>query len=272
MELDKRSLYLRSLVLRAMKAGRRGHWGSSSSLIEIMRVLYDDVAKYDPKTPKWEGRDRIILSKGHGVLAQAVCLADKGFFPLEWLDSFCQKDGHIGGHPSPDHMPGIECHTGALGHGLSIGVGMAIAAKIRKQSHRIFVIVGDGEIQEGSVWEAAMCATKHKLDNLTLIIDHNKLQSAGFVNNIQPLGALSDKFKAFGFETTECDGHNLEELSEKINPVRWMGVGFLPQCIITHTVKGKGISFAENNPAWHYKGQIDEKLMKEMEDALGYVA
>lgn len=262
--LDDRSIYLRSLVLRAMKAGRRGHWGSSASLIEIIRVLYDDVAKYDPQNPKWENRDRIILSKGHGVLAQAALLADKGFFPLEWLDSFCHKDGHIGGHPSPDHMPGVECHTGALGHGLGIGVGMALAAKIRKQSCRIFVICGDGEINEGSVWEAAMCAAKHKLDNLTLIIDHNKLQSAGFVEDVQPLGSLRNKFEAFGFATAYIDGHNIEELKTYLlNP----SIGH-PYCIIANTIKGRGISFAENNPAWHYKGAIDDKLMAEMEAAL----
>lgn len=245
-------------------------------MVEILRVLYDDVAKYDPKNPKWEERDRIILSKGHGVLAQAVLLADKGFFPLEWLDSFCHKDGHIGGHPSPDHMPGIECHTGSLAHGLSIGVGMALAAKIRKQSHRIFVICGDGEIQEGSVWEACLSASKHKLDNMTLIIDHNKLQSAGFVDDVQPLGNLVAKFKAFGFNVTECDGHDVAGLGLALDvyPMLREGLGMpeKPSCIIASTTKGKGISLAENNPAWHYKGQIDEKLMAEMEDALGYVA
>lgn len=272
MNLDQRSLYLRSLVLRAMKAGKRGHWGSSASLIEIMRVLYDDVAKYDPKNPKLVGRDRIILSKGHGVLAQAVLLADKGFFPPEWLDGFCQKDAHIGGHPSPDHMPGVECHTGALGHGLSIGVGMAIAAKIRKQPHRIFVVCGDGELNEGSIWEACLSAAKHKLDNLMLIIDHNKLQSAGFVDDIQPLGNLRAKFQSFGFDVAECDGHTLEDLRVCIRGMPdLVGIG-IPLCVIAHTTKGRGISFAENNPSFHYKGAIDEKLMTEMEEALGYVA
>lgn len=261
--------------------------GSSFSLIEIMRVLYDDVATHFPDKPNYAQRDRIILSKGHGVLAQAVLLADAGYFPLGELDKFCQKDSIIGGHPSPDHMPGIECHTGALGHGLSLGVGMALAAKIRKQTHRIFVICGDGEIQEGSVWEAAMSAAKHKLDNLTLIIDHNKLQSAGFVYDIQPLGNLKKKFESFGFMAIEANGHNVKELQQVLanNPwwvqklakgvivdsdAPWVPVEDKPKCIIAHTVKGKGISFAENNPMFHYKGQIDDKLMGEMEAALGY--
>lgn len=256
--MDKRSKYLRSLVLRAMKSGRRGHWGSSASLIEIMRVLYDDVAK---------SNDRIILSKGHGCLAQYALLVDKGKIPAAELDRFCHKDGMLGGHPSP-HIPGILCHTGALGHGLSIGIGMALAAKIRKQNHRIFVICGDGELNEGSIWEAAMCATKHKLDNFTLIIDHNKLQSAGFVNDIQPLGDLKKKFEAFGFLVPEGDGHDIIFLKDVFNQKPQPNY---PTCVIAHTIKGCGIPFAENNPSWHYKGQIDDKLMAEMEEALGYI-
>ncbi len=260
--MDERSRYLRCLVLRAMKAGRRGHWGSSASLIEIMRVLYDDIANHGTKDKK--DRDRIILSKGHGVLAQAVLLADKGYFPLEELDKFCQKDGIIGGHPSPDHMPGIECHTGSLGHGLSIGIGMALAAKIRKQKHRIFVIMGDGEINEGSVWEAAMCAAKHKLNNLTVIIDRNGMQSAGYAEVIQPMESLKEKWRAFGFQCYHCDGHDVERLKIELSQ-RYSS----PSCLIANTIKGRGIAFAENKVDWHYRGNIDDKLMAEMEGALG---
>lgn len=256
MALDDRSKYLRSLILRGMRGGRRGHYGSAASVVEILRVLYDDVKRPD---------DKVILSKGHGCLALYAILVDKGLIPIEELDRFCHKDGMLGGHPAP-HIPGVHCHTGTLGHGLSIAVGMALAAKIRKQSHRIFVICGDGEIQEGSIWEACMSAAKYKLDNLTLIIDHNKLQSAGFVDDIQPLGNLADKFKAFGFWTEQCDGHDIEAVKFTIN-----GCVDQPLCIIANTIKGKGISFAENNPAFHYKGNIDEKLMTEMEEALGYV-
>lgn len=259
--LDERSIYLRRLVLRAMRGGRRGHWGSSSSLIEIMRVLYDDIANHGTKENS--SRDRIILSKGHGVLAQAVMLVDKGYIPESSLNSFCHKNGIIGGHPSPDKLPGVECHTGSLGHGLSIGIGMALAAKIRQQKHHIFVIMGDGECNEGSVWEAAMCATKHKLDNLTVIIDRNGMQSAGYSEGIQPMNSLMDKWKCFGFQCYQCDGHDVDRLKSELSQ-RYSSAS----CLIAHTIKGKGISFAENNPMWHYKGGIDDKLMEDMEMAL----
>lgn len=266
MTLDQRSLYLRHLALRCLQGGNRGHIGSTLSLIEIMRVLYDDIAKHDPRNPGWLKRDRIILSKGHGCIAQYVLLADKGYFPLEELDRFCRKDGILGGHPSP-HIPGVECHTGALGHGLGIGVGMALSAKMRGQNHRVFVVMGDGEINEGSVWESAMCAAKHKLDNLTVIIDYNKIQSAGFVRDIQPLEPLTDKWEAFGFRTTEVAGHECEALKWKLHDASYSN---MPRCIIAHTVKGKGIPFAENEPSWHHKSNITPEQFAALHGALEY--
>lgn len=262
--LDERSKYLRRLAIRCLRGGQRGHIGSTMSLIEIMRVLYDDVATHDPKNPKWEGRDRIILSKGHGCIAQYVLLADHGYFPLEELDRFCRKDGILGGHPSADKVPGIECDTGALGHGLSIGVGMALAAKIRGERHRVFVVMGDGEIQEGSVWEAAMCAAKHRLDNLTIVIDYNRIQSAGFVSEICPLEPLFDKWKTFNFVPIICDGHNIDDLECHLLRQNTL----MPRCIIAHTTKGKGISFAEDRPEWHHKANITEQQFQEMEACL----
>lgn len=262
--LDDRSIYLRKLAIRCLRGGQRGHIGSTMSLIEIMRVLYDDIANHGLKGNP--DRDRIILSKGHGCIAQYVMLADKGYIPMESLDSFCRKDGILGGHPS-HKLPGIECDTGALGHGLSIGIGMALAAKIRKQNHRIFVIMGDGEINEGSVWEAAMSASKHKLDNLTIIIDYNKIQSAGRVEAIQPLEPLAQKWKSFGFGVLECDGHNLEELKWMLDRKKYYQ--YAPcLCVIANTIKGKGISFAENDSNWHHKSNITEEQFKAMEDAL----
>lgn len=262
MELDERSKYLRRLAIRCLRGGNRGHIGSTMSLIEIMRVLYDDVCKFDPKNPKMAERDRIILSKGHGCIAQYVMLADRGFFPIEELDRFCRPGGLLGGHPSPE-IPGVECHTGALGHGMSIGVGMAIAAKIRNQPHRIFVIMGDGEINEGSVWEAAMSASKHSLDNLTVIIDYNKIQSAGFVSAIQPLEPLIEKWTAFGFGAWEGDGHDTKALFRVLNYRKE-----IPTCIIAHTVKGKGIPFAENDPNWHHKANFTPLQIQDLEDAV----
>ena len=182
------------------------------SLIEIMRVLYDDILRYRPEEPKWRDRDRMILSKGHGCLALYVMLADKGFIPLEALDTFCRRDSILGGHPEAGKVPGVEASTGALGHGLSIGVGMALAARMQKRDSRVFVVMGDGEINEGSVWEAAMCAGKHRLSNLTAIIDYNKIQSAGPTREIQDLEPLLDKWRAFNFAAVDVDGHDVAAL------------------------------------------------------------
>ena len=210
--LDDRSNYLRSLVVRALQGGNRGHIGSSMSLIEILRVLFDDILKFKSNDPSWEDRDRLILSKGHGCLALYALLADKKFFNFSELDKFCHDDGMLGGHPERNKIPGVEASTGALGHGLSIGVGMALALKIKKKGSKVFVIVGDGEINEGSVWEAAMCAGNHNLENLIVMIDYNKIQSYGFTEEVADLEPLVDKWKAFNFDVSEVNGHNIEEI------------------------------------------------------------
>lgn len=252
--LDERSLYLRRLVIRALDGGGRGHIGSSMSLIEMLRVLYDDVLRYRPAEPKWDGRDRFILSKGHGCLAQYALLADKGFFPVEELDRFCRKGSFLGGHPEASKTPGVEASTGALGHGLSIGLGMALALRVKRSDARVVVAMGDGEINEGSVWEAAMSAGKHRLSNLIALVDYNKIQSYGFTNEVQPLEPLADKWRAFGFNAVEVDGHDLEALRRVLvpNPLD----PEKPTCVICHTVKGKGVPFAENDPDWHHKSNL----------------
>src|SRR5579862_2129584 len=177
--LDARSLELRRAIVEALIGGDRGHVGSSLSLIEILRVLYDDILRYRPSEPRWAGRDRCILSKGHGCLALYAILADKGFFPKAELATFCRSGSRLGGHPESGHVPGVEASTGALGHGLSIGVGMALAMRMQRRDSHVYVVTGDGEINEGAIWEAAMSASKHKLGNLTLLVDYNKIQSAG---------------------------------------------------------------------------------------------
>ena len=252
--LDERSKYLRRLVVRALAGGERGHVGSSMSLIEIMRVLYDDVLRVRPTEPKWPERDRMILSKGHGCLALYVMLADKGFIPVETLDTFCRRDSILGGHPEAAKIPGVEASTGALGHGLSYGVGMALAARMQKRDSQVIVVMGDGEINEGSVWEAAMCAGKHKLSNLTAVIDYNKIQSAGPTREIQDLEPLLEKWRAFNFATIEVDGHDVAALRRSF--ARLPLAGDRPSAIICHTVKGKGIAFAENDANWHHKSKI----------------
>jgi transketolase len=264
--LDERSIMLRRLVVRALDGGARGHIGSSMSLIEIMRVLYDDILRYRVGAPDWSERDRCILSKGHGCIAQYVMLAEKGFFPYEVLDTFCRRDSILGGHPEAGKIPGVEASTGALGHGLPIGVGRAMGMRIKGNKARVFVVTGDGEINEGSVWEAALSASKHGLSNLTLMIDYNKVQSAGPTAEILPLEPLADKFRAFGFAVAEVDGHDVEALRRVLQLVP-LSDG-RPSAIICHTVKGKGLSFAENDANWHHKSTIKKDLVEQMYDAL----
>jgi transketolase len=264
--LDERSKYLRRLVVRTLAGGERGHVGSSLSLIEIMRVLYDDILRYRAEEPNWRNRDRMILSKGHGCIALYVMLADKGFFPLETLDSFCRRDSILGGHPEAGKIPGVEASTGALGHGLSIGVGMALAGRMEKRDSRVVVVMGDGEINEGSVWEAALCAGKHGLSNLTAVIDYNKIQSAGPTREIQDLEPLTDKWRAFNFETVEVDGHDVAALRDVFSRLPLSQTK--PTAIICHTVKGKGISFAEHDPNWHHKSKIAPDMVAKLQAAL----
>jgi transketolase len=252
--MDQRSKQLRKSIVRGLEGGGRGHIGSSMSLVEIMRVLFDSYLRYNPSDATWPDRDRLILSKGHGCLALYAILADKGFFDPEELDGFCKFDSRLGGHPELGKLPGVEASTGALGHGLPIAVGMALAAKIKKQSHRIVVIMGDGEINEGSVWEAAMSASKHKLNNLIAMVDYNKLQSYGLTKEVLDLEPLADKWKAFGFEVVEVDGHDMNALENLV--ARFPLKDNKPTAVICHTIKGKGISFAEGKAEWHHKSGL----------------
>lgn len=264
--LDERSLDLRRLVLRGLEGGGRGHLGAALSLIEILRVLYDHLLRFDAKNPTWAERDRCILSKGHGCLALYAILVDKGFFPVEELDAFCQFDAMLGGHPEWGKIPGVEASTGALGHGLAIGIGQALAARLQKRPSRIWVILGDGESNEGSIWESAMTATKYRLDNLTAIVDANKLQSYGPTRDVLDMEPLADKWRAFGFEVRQVDGHNVANLYAEFSLAPVPGK---PTVIICHTIKGKGIPFAENNPSWHHKSRVKPEQFAELYQALG---
>ena len=263
--LDARSLDLRNRIVRVITAGRRGHIGSAFSLVEILRVLYDDVLRYDPKNPKWPGRDRCLLSKGHGCLALYVILAEKGFFPAEELAKFCKSDGILGGHPE-HKVAGIEASTGSLGHGLSIGIGFALNARYEKADHRTFVIVGDGESNEGSVWEAAMCAGKHGLSNLTVLVDYNKHQSYGSTYEVQNLEPFADKWRSFGFAATEVDGHSVEELRSVLTNLPLDASK--PSVVICHTIKGKGVDFVENDMEWHHKSRVTDDEIEALHLAL----
>lgn len=265
--LDDRSLYLRRQAIQALDGGGRGHLGSTLSLIEIMRVLYDDILAYRPDQPDWEERDRCVFSKGHGCIALYVILADKGYFDDALLETFCTQPSILGGHPERSKIPGVEASTGALGHGLSISVGMALAARMKGRRNRVFTVMGDGEINEGSVWEAAMNAGKHKLSNLTAIVDYNRLQSYGLTSEVQDLEPLADKWRSFGFAVREVDGHNVAELRAAFKAVPFEDAR--PSAVICHTVKGKGIPFAEGEPAWHHKSKLPPEQIAEIYRALG---
>jgi transketolase len=265
--LDERSRHLRRLIFQAIEKGGRGHIGPALSLVEIIRVLYDDVLRNRPHEPKWPGRDRFVLSKGHGCLAHYAVLADKGFFPVSELDRFCHFDSFLGGHPEVI-VPGVEACTGSLGHGMPIGVGLALAARIQKRDSRVVVLVGDGEINEGSNWEAAACAAKHQLGNLSVLIDYNKIQSAGSVFEIQNMEPLADKWASFGFQVFECNGHDVDDL-RKVLRTSVATASSRPRVVICHTVKGKGIPVAENNAAWHHKSDLTEDVLQAIRTALG---
>lgn len=264
-EFDARSQQLRRVIVKTMEAGGRGHFASAFSLMEILRVLYDDVLRYDPKNPRWPLRDRCILSKGHGCLALYAILADKGFFPTEELWKFCKKDGILGGHPE-HKVPGVEASTGSLGHGLSIGVGFALHARHERSSHRVFVVIGDGESDEGSIWEAALCASKHKLSNLTVLVDYNKQQSYGSTSEVLDLEPFSEKWRAFGFAVEEVDGHDVMALRSAL--ARLPFDREKPSAVICHTVKGKGIAFVENNSQWHHKSSVTGEEAQALMSAL----
>lgn len=263
--LDAKSKELRRTIIKTLESSGRGHVGSAFSAVEIIRVLYDDVMRYDPNNPGWSKRDRFILSKGHGCLALYVTLADQGFFPQSELWKFCGDDGLLGGHPEIT-IPGVEASTGSLGHGMSIGIGFAINAKYEKLDHRIFVLIGDGESNEGSIWEGALSASKHKLSNLTVIIDYNKHQSYGSTLEVQDLEPLADKWRAFGFHVKEANGHDVTEIRSVLreDPDN----GNLPTAVICHTIKGKGIGFVENNMDWHHKNRVSPEEAENLLTAL----
>lgn len=260
--LDQRSKYLRQLVLQGLQGAGKGHIGSALSFIEIVRVLYDHIMRYKVDDPLWPERDRFIISKGHGCLGLYAVLADKGFFPKDELKTYTLKGSRLGGC-CEIIAPGIEATTGALGHGLSVGIGMAMGALMRNRSNKVYVLLGDGELGEGSIWEAALCASKYKLSNLVTIIDYNKVQLAGFTQDISRLEPLTDKWRSFGFESIEVNGHDVHQLKKIFE-----SESEKPMVVICHTVKGKGIPFAEESAEWHWKNKIDEDLINRMSLAL----
>lgn len=260
--MDARSRDLRKLVIKGLESGGKGHVGSSMSLMEILRVLYDDFLKYDPQIPDWPDRDRLILSKGHGCLALYALLVDKGFIDRSNLEKVCHPEAMLGGHPEKFQIPGIEASTGALGHGLSIGVGMAQAARIKRSGYRVVVVTGDGELNEGSIWEAAMHAAKYRLSNLSVFIDYNKIQCFGPTSEVLDLEPLANKWESFGFAVVEVDGHDVPSLRRVVQTLPLKPEK--PTAVICHTIKGKGIPFAENTAEWHHRHHFEAEDIARM--------
>ena len=264
-DLDKQSKYIRKVVLDMLAQAGRGHLASAFSITEILLVLYNHILKYRPNNPEWPNRDRFILSKGQGCLSYYAILAEKGFFPKEKLTSFCQAETFLGGHP--EHaIPGVEISTGSLGHGLAVGIGMALAAKRDRKCHRVFVLIGDGESNEGSVWEAALYAAKHHLDNLIVLVDYNKMQSWGATKEIVDLEPFADKWLSFGFAVRETDGHDKRQIYSQLKRLPFKKNK--PGLLICHTVKGKGIKMTENNPEWHHRRDLSGEIMQNLYQGL----
>lgn len=260
--LGEDSLRLRRLVMRALVSADKGHIGSALSLIEILHVLYRKVIRHDPRRPAWERRDRVILSKGHGCLALYAVLADNGYFPVELLDTFCARHSPLGGHPERDIERGIEASTGALGHGFPYAVGIAVAHQRLRDGVRVFAVVGDGELNEGSNWEALLIAAKYRLSNLVLVVDNNGQQISGDLERVLPMEPFRAKLEAFGARVIEVNGHHVDDLVGAFQEAS--ECSDRPVALVCRTVKGKGLLEAERNPEWHYKRTITDDIARSM--------
>ena len=264
LELQKQALEIRKSVLDAVHSAKAGHPGGSLSAADILTYLYFEEMNIEPKNPKKEDRDRFVLSKGHSAPALYAVLAHRGYFPVEDLLTLRKIDSYLQGHPDMKNIPGVDMTTGSLGQGISAGLGMALAGKMKNADYRVYVMCGDGEIQEGQVWEAAMFAGFHKLDNLCVIVDNNNLQIDGSVEEICSPYPIDKKFEGFNFHTISIDGHNFEQIRAAFEEAKT--VKGMPTVIIAKTVKGKGVSFMENNYKWHGTAPNDQKYVAAMEE------
>ena len=241
---------IRKEIMVTAYHGKSGHLASAFSAVEILTALYfGGIVRYDRKNPYWEGRDKVVVSKGHASLALYCILKRIGYLTAEELDSFCQPGSLLGGEPKYGDIPGVEATTGSLGHGLSFAVGIALANQLDQKAAHVYVVLGDGECQEGSVWEGALSAPTLGLDNLTAIVDHNKLQAMDALENIVHIEPFARKWEAFGWEVVEIDGHDCQQIREALL-TRKEGK---PVLVVAHTIKGKGVSFMEQVPIWHYR-------------------
>ena len=259
-----KALWMRQQAMKMVYAKQLGHLGGDFSAIDVLATLYFGVLRYDPERPDWAERDRFVMSKGHatGALYTALCAA--GYFPQDWLDTYMGHHSKLNGHPNRQYLPGVETNTGPLGHGFPVAVGIAIAGQISGADYRTFVLTGDGEQQEGSNWEAAMTAGHRKLKNLTLIVDRNRLQQGARTEVTNGLDPLDEKYRAFGWDVVEVDGHDYGQLLDTLGAP--LGTRDKPLCVIANTVKGKGVSFMEDQAKWHHGVPNAEQFAQAMKE------
>jgi transketolase len=262
----------RAQIIRMLTHAGSGHPGGSLSVIDILTTLFFNRMRYDPKRPQWEDRDRFVLSKGHCVPAQYYCMARAGYFPMDRLITLRKLGSPLQGHPDRVMLPGIEAATGSLGQGLSVAIGMALGLKLAGRAARVYCVLGDGEIQEGQVWESLMSAPKlgapdHHLDNLCVILDYNGIQLDGFVKKILDLEPVTDKLRSFGWPVLEVDGHDIAQVDKALDQAEATRGG--PTFIVAHTIKGKGVSFMENDPEWHGKAPKPEEAVRAVREIGG---
>lgn len=263
-ELKKQAHESRKLILKMLTKAGSGHPGGSLSAIDIMTALFFNEMNVDPKNPIWSERDRFILSKGHGVPALYATQAFRGYYKPEETMTLRELNSPFQGHPDRVRIPAVEASTGSLGQGLSVAIGMAFSARLDKKDFRVYCLIGDGETQEGQIWEAAMCAGNYKLANLCVFLDSNKYQIDGSVEEVMSLAPLAEKWKAFGWNVLEIDGHNMEQILDSLTKAR--AEKSKPTIVIANTVKGKGVSFMEGDNQWHGKSPSEEQLKKALEE------
>lgn len=258
--VEQKAIQLRLDILNMIGVGKAGHLGGSCSCADIVASLYFHKMKIDPKNPKWEDRDRFLLSKGHAVLIQYAALAEAGFFPLGEFKKVKDLGAMLQGHPDMTKTPGVEINAGSLGQGLSVANGIGLGLRLHKKKSKVYVILGDGESQEGQIWEAAMAASHYKIDNVVAIVDNNKLQASGFIKDRFNSNPIAPKWEACGWNVIEIDGHDVEQIIEALDKTD--EVKGKPTVIIADTIKGKGVSFAENNPSYHYGSMTPEQYQQ----------
>lgn len=268
-QLTKTSTQVRKGIITAVSSAGSGHPGGSLSIADILTYLYFKEMNIDPQNPQNPDRDRLVLSKGHCTPALYATLAHRGFFPVDDLKTFRQADSYLEGHPNMNKVPGIDMSTGSLGQGISAAVGMALNGKIDKKEYRVYSILGDGELEEGEVWEAAMAAAHYKLDNLTAFVDYNRLQIDGKITDVMNPEPIADKFEAFGWNVITINAHDFDEIESAVEQAK--SFKGKPTVIVAHSVKGKGVSYMENQASWHGnapKKEQAEQALKELDDYL----